>query len=76
MNPLVKAGEIENDLRTLCVEFGNKYPDVKQVYCGGWRAKGREIFEAPASNSKLSKLCGHTCDASHDNCFDSLQLLV
>ena len=26
-----KAQELENDLRTLCVEYGGKYPDVKQA---------------------------------------------
>jgi hypothetical protein len=31
MNALTKAQEIENDLRTLCVEFGRVFPDVKQV---------------------------------------------
>lgn len=31
MNALTKAQEIENDLRTLCVEFGRIFPDVKQV---------------------------------------------
>jgi hypothetical protein len=31
MNVLGKAGEIESDLRTLCVEFGRIFPDVKQV---------------------------------------------
>jgi hypothetical protein len=31
MNALLKAQELENDLRTLCVEFGKVFPDVKQV---------------------------------------------